>query len=217
MKRVLKGFIAIFMSALLVGPFLVPIPELTDTQPVTKLTYPDSHFAAVNGVQIHYQSRGTGEPAYVLLHGFAASTFSWREVRVFASVRGQVLAFDRPAFGLTERPMKWGDWNPYGAAEQVDIALSLMDSLGIDRIVIGNSAGGNVAAQLALQTPERIDALVLQNSRNRIDGGSNRVFWLRPCCVWPQLQRIGPLLIRSFGRYRHGARKAGLARSDYTG
>ncbi len=78
MKRVLKGFIAIFMFALLVGPFLVPIPELTDTQPVTKLTYPDSHFAAVNGVQIHYQSRGIGEPAYVLLHGFAASTFSWR-------------------------------------------------------------------------------------------------------------------------------------------
>ena len=72
MKRVLKGFIAIFMSALLVGPFLVPIPELTDTRSVT---YLDSHFAAVNGVQIHYQSRGTGEPAYVLLHGFATAAF----------------------------------------------------------------------------------------------------------------------------------------------
>lgn len=198
MKRVLKGFIAIFMSALLVGPFLVPIPELTDTQPVTKLTYPDSHFAAVNGVQIHYQSRGTGEPAYVLLHGFAASTFSWREVRGPLSVRGQVLAYDRPAFGLTERPMKWGDWNPYGAAEQVDIALSLMDSLGIDRaIVIGNSAGGNVAAQLALRAPERVDALVLVSPA--IGGGSNRFAWLRPMLRLPQLQRIGPLLIRSFG------------------
>lgn len=186
------------MSALLVGPFLVPIPELTDTQPVTKLTYPDSHFAAVNGVQIHYQSRGTGEPAYVLLHGFAASTFSWREVRGPLSVRGQVLAYDRPAFGLTERPMKWGDWNPYGAAEQVDIALSLMDSLGIDRaIVIGNSAGGNVAAQLALRAPERVDALVLVSPA--IGGGSNRFAWLRPMLRLPQLQRIGPLLIRSFG------------------
>ena len=91
-----------------------------------------------------------------------------------------------------------GDWNPYGAAEQVDIALSLMDSLGIDRaIVIGNSAGGNVAAQLALRAPERVDALVLVSPA--IGGGSNRFAWLRPMLRLPQLQRIGPLLIRSFG------------------
>ena len=63
------------MSALLVGPFLVPIPELTDTQPVTKLTYPDSHFAAVNGVQIHYQSRGTGEPAMCCSMGSLPARF----------------------------------------------------------------------------------------------------------------------------------------------
>ena len=198
MKKVLLGLIAIVLFAILVGPLLIPIPELTGTLPVTKLTYPDSNFAAVNGVQIHYQSRGAGEPAYVLLHGFAASTFSWREVMGPLSARGQVLAYDRPAFGLTERPMKWDDWNPYGAAEQVDIALSLLDSLGIDRaIVIGNSAGGTVAAQLALRAPERVDALVLVSPA--IGGRGNRSGWLRPVLRLPQLQRIGPLMIRSFG------------------
>ena len=198
MKKVILGLIAVVLFALLVGPLLIPIPELKDTLPVTKLAYPDSHFAAVNGVQIHYRSRGAGEPAYVLLHGFAASTFSWREVMGPLSARGQVLAYDRPAFGLTERPMKWSDWNPYGAAEQVDIALSLLDSLGIDRaIVIGNSAGGTVAAQLALRAPERVDALVLVSPA--IGGRSNRSGWLRPVLRLPQLERIGPLLIRSFG------------------
>lgn len=198
MKKVLLWLIVIVLFALLVGPLLIPIPELKDTLPVTKLAYPDSHFAAVNGVQVHYRSSGAGEPAYVLLHGFAASTFSWREVMGPLSARGQVLAYDRPAFGLTERPMKWSDWNPYGAAEQVDIALSLLDSLGIDRaIVIGNSAGGTVAAQLALRAPERVDALVLVSPA--FGGRSNRSGWLRLVLRLPQLQRIGPLLIRSFG------------------
>ncbi len=83
----------------------------------------------------------------LLLHGFAASTFSWREVLPALGQLGRTVAFDRPAFGLTERPMpeSWqGDWtrqNPYPASAQVDLTVGLMDQLGIDQaVLVGNSA-----------------------------------------------------------------------------
>jgi pimeloyl-ACP methyl ester carboxylesterase len=40
----------------------------------------------------------------VLLHGFAASVFSWREVMGPLAESHTVVAIDRPGFGLTERP-----------------------------------------------------------------------------------------------------------------
>ena len=76
----------------------------------------------------------------MLLHGFAASVFSWREVteplaESLASEIGTVMALDRPAFGLTERPLP-GEWvgeNLYGAENQVELTVGLLDELGSDR------------------------------------------------------------------------------------
>jgi len=41
---------------------------------------PDSQFITLNGARIHYKQGGQGQPALLLLHGFAASEFSWCEV-----------------------------------------------------------------------------------------------------------------------------------------
>ena len=98
---------------LLAGPFLVPVPPLKDTQPVSELADPDSQFIEINNLQVHYKKAGNGEPVFILLHGFGASTFSWREVIDPLSAIGTVIAYDRPAFGLTERPMEWEGDNPY--------------------------------------------------------------------------------------------------------
>ena len=51
-------------------------------------------------------------PTFILLHGFGASTFSWREVMAPLAEAGQVIAYDRPGFGLTERPLTWEGVNP---------------------------------------------------------------------------------------------------------
>eukprot|EP00249_Psilotum_nudum_P023232 c28795_g1_i4 orf=61-861(+) len=96
------------------------------------LADPDSRFAEFHGVQIHYKiahpdddgtavGRATSKrtsstsaeastsivatsPA-ILLHGFGASVFSWERVlQPLAKLLGsKVIAFDRPAFGLTSR------------------------------------------------------------------------------------------------------------------
>jgi len=96
MKPWLRGLLialAVLLVILLVGPFLVPVPPLEGTVPPEQLADPDSRFIEVNGITVHYKMAGSGRPAFILLHGFAASTFSWREVIGPMSEWGTVVAF----------------------------------------------------------------------------------------------------------------------------
>jgi pimeloyl-ACP methyl ester carboxylesterase len=153
----------------------------------------------VDGIDVHYKEMGEGAPALVLLHGFAASTFSWREVMAPLAQEARVVAFDRPAFGLTERPMpgEWGGENPYATRSQAALTVQFMDSLGIERaVLVGNSAGGTVAALVALEHPERVEALVLLDPAI-YGSGSRFPAWLGPLLTSPQMRRVGPLFVRS--------------------
>jgi pimeloyl-ACP methyl ester carboxylesterase len=107
-----------------------------------------------------------------------------------------VIAYDRPAFGLTARPLpgEWTGESPYGPDAQVNMLIGLMDALKIERAIwVGNSAGGGVAALAALRYPSRVDALILVDAA--IGGGSNAP-WYQPLMTTPQGRRIGPLIAR---------------------
>jgi pimeloyl-ACP methyl ester carboxylesterase len=200
MKRALRyvgAGAAVLVVLLLVGPFLVPVPPLEDTVPAEGLADPDSLFVTVDALRVHTKVAGEGEPALLLLHGFGASLFSWREVTQPLGEVGTVVAFDRPAFGLTERPMpgEWDGESPYGQAAQVELTVGLMDALGIERaVLVGNSAGGTVAALTALRHPERVEALVLVDAAIYAGGGSPP--WILPLLRTPQMRRLGPLFTR---------------------
>ncbi len=202
-RRVVLGLLFFLLFLIFVGPFLVPIPPLEGTVPPRQLADPEGLFVDVGGLDVHYklagQAPGEGERALFLLHGFAASTFSWREVMApLAEGGATVVAFDRPAFGLTERPMP-GDWegaSPYRPEAQAALTVGLMDALGIDRaVLVGNSAGGAVALHTALLYPERVEALVLVDAAIYRGGGAPG--WTRPFLRTPQLRRLGPYLVRS--------------------
>ena len=204
MTRKLPRFASItaglLLAVLLIGPFLVPIPPLKHTVPREELADPDSRFTQVNDVQVHYKTAGEGDAAFILLHGFGASVFSWREVMESLGAIGTVVAFDRPAFGLTERPLSWEKGsNPYAPEAQVALVVGLMDTLSIeDAVLVGNSAGGAVAVQIALAYPERVRALVLVDAAIYESGGTPS--WIRPLLNTPQMDRLGPLLARQISR-----------------
>jgi len=164
--------------------------------PPEQLADPDSQFITLDGVRVHYKQTGQGQPALLLLHGFAASEFSWREVMQPLAKFGTIIAYDRPAFGLTERPLKWTGSNPYGAGFQADMVFAMMDAKNVQlAILIGNSAGGAIATLAALRHPERVRALVLVDAAIYSGKSSSGVMdWLLRT---PQAQRLGPLFVRS--------------------
>lgn len=184
-------------TLLAAGPLLVPVPPLQNTLPESALYDQDSKTIDVKGLRLHYKEYGSGKPVFILLHGFGASTFSWRLIMEPLSQYGRVFAYDRPAFGLTSRPMP-GEWvgkNPYSPTFQSELLIAFMDMLGIeDAYLIGNSAGGTVALQTALDNPKRIQGLILVDAAIYMNGGGPS--WLRPILQSPQMRHLGPLVAR---------------------
>lgn len=182
------------------GPFIIPVPELNGLVDESEFIDADSKFIELNNVNIHYKEQGVGEKAFILLHGFGGSTYSWREVMDDFSELGHIIAYDRPAFGLTERPMP-GDWveNPYGVKANIELLRAMMDAKGIDKAyLVGNSAGGFLSVAFSLEYPERVEALILVNPG--VGGGRGPKFpdWALPLMWTPQMRHIGVLWMRDY-------------------
>lgn len=195
LARFLRNLFIILLVVLLVGPFLVPVPPLENTKPIEALKDADSQFIEINDLTVHYKFYGEGEPTFILLHGFGASLFSWREIVQPLSAYGTVIAYDRPAFGLTERPMEWEGANPYSQEAQIELLIDLMNTLRIEKaILVGNSAGGTIAMLAALQHPERVESLILVDPAVYAGGGAPA--WMRLLLNTPQMNHLGPLFAR---------------------
>lgn len=190
---------AVALALLLVVPMLWPVPPLTGLVQPRELADPDSGFAEVDGVEYHYKIAGDAGAScnIVLLHGFGASVFSWRDTLPSLGERCRVLAYDRPGFGLTSRPLP-GEWtgpNPYSASAQADAVVRLMDRFGMQRaVLVGHSAGAVVAVLAAQRYPDRVAGLVLEDPALLSPGGPPG--WITPLLRTPQARRIGPALVR---------------------
>ena len=122
-------------------------------------TPPAGRFVEVDGVRLHYVTRGDGRPV-VLLHGNGMMVQDMEASGLLDDLaqRYRVVAFDRPGFGYSERPRD-RIWTPQAQAELIHAALG---RLGIERpILVGHSWGTLVALALALEQPQDVGALVL--------------------------------------------------------
>jgi len=200
-KRWVRGLliaVVILLLLFVVVPYLIPVPPLAGLVAAEQLADADSQFAEVAGLRFHYKLKGAGEPFIVLLHGFGASLYSWRDVMEPLSRLGTVLAYDRPAFGLTARPLAWTRENPYALPAQVGQLIAWLDRFGVQKaILVGHSAGGTLAAETALRYPERVQALVLVDPAVYAGGGLPE--FVRILAQFPPFRRLGPLLVRSIG------------------
>ncbi|CAB4556443.1 MAG: alpha/beta fold hydrolase [Actinobacteria bacterium] len=200
-SRVLLGLLV----AALIVPFLIPV-ETSGTKTYQEAAGSATSFAKAQGIDIYTditefdcqtESDCENPPVFILLHGFGANTFSYRFVSEPLSAYGDVIAYDRPGFGFTERPTSWEGENPYGSAGNDLILDELVAEYASNREVflVGHSAGGTQAAQYAVDNPGAVTGLILISPAILTTGGSPSGFnWIYSI---PQLDHLGPLLVSS--------------------
>jgi pimeloyl-ACP methyl ester carboxylesterase len=115
-------------------------------------------FVEVDGRRVNVVELGDGEPAMVFVHGLAGSWQNWLEnLPHFAATGHRVIAFDLPGFGASEPPRSKISIPGYGG-----LVDALLDRLGVGPAVfVGNSMGGFIGAEVAIQYPARVQRLVL--------------------------------------------------------
>lgn len=116
----------------------------------------------VGGTRIRYAEMGPPETeqhplAIVFVHGLSGCWQNWLENLPHFARRHRVVALDLPGFGSSP-VSEWEISIPaYGR-----MLLAFCDSLGVrDCAVVGNSMGGFVAAEAAIEQPDRFEKLVL--------------------------------------------------------
>lgn len=112
---------------------------------------------ALRGAEVECVEMGEGPPL-VLVHGLGGCWQNWLENIPALARRHRVIAFDLPGFGASPMPEREISIASYGR-----ILSELCDrlDLGPETAVAGNSMGGFIATEAAIEHPGRFSALVL--------------------------------------------------------
>lgn len=124
----------------------------------------------VRGRKIFYREAGDpSRPTVLLLHGFPASSHTYRELIPLLSGRYHVVAPDYLGSGFSERPSPTN--TTYTFDLLADYVTGFVEALGLDRYVLYmQDFGAPVGYRVALRHPERLRALVVQNANAYLDG-----------------------------------------------
>lgn len=121
-----------------------------------------------NGLTVAYDEVGTGLP-FVLLHGFPHNRSLWAPQTSALLEHGRCIAPDLRGFGESGRE------GPYSMEQYAEDVIGLLDSLGIDRAVVGGlSMGGYVTFAIWRARPQLVRALVLADTRPGADSPDTR-------------------------------------------
>jgi pimeloyl-ACP methyl ester carboxylesterase len=114
-------------------------------------------WVVVDGKAVNYVEMGSGPPL-VLVHGLSGRWANWLEnIPEFARDH-RVIALDLPGFGDSEMPREKISIPGYG-----EFLCAFLDAVGVKEpaVLIGNSMGGFISAEVAIKQPGRVERLVL--------------------------------------------------------
>ncbi len=133
-------------------------------------------YATIDGHQLFYREAGPrNAPAVVLLHGFPASSFMFRDLITTLADRYHVIAPDHLGFGLSDAPPV--EQFDYTFDALTDVTVALLAELGVMRCAIYvHDYGAPIGWRMALRHPDALTAIVTQNG-NGYDVGFVESFW----------------------------------------
>jgi pimeloyl-ACP methyl ester carboxylesterase len=156
-------------------------------------------YADIPDGQIHYRVEGNGNPV-LLLHMAVASSDEYSRVMHFLAPMYRAIALDFLGAGDSD-PAPYA----YQVIDHAKTVVNFMDSIGIKKAsIIGQFNGAMIAAEVAINWPERVDKLVLAgtgfweeseaislneppNFTTKVEikpDGSHLLEWWRRACLW---------------------------------
>ena len=163
-----------------------------------------------DGVRVFYRAAGDpSAPVVLLLHGFPASSFMFRELIPRLANDYRVIAPDLPGFGFTQIP---ADRNYVYSFDQLALTTeAFTKALKIDRYAIYVfDYGAPTGFRLAMAHPERVTAIVTQNGNAYEEGlgdawGPIRQYWASPTAENRDVLRKNILTLKGTRwQYIHG-------------
>jgi len=135
--------------------------ELTAAAPEqTRARYPDeSGFVERDGVRIHWEVYGSGEPTVLLLPTWSIiHSRHWKMQIPYLARHCRVVVFDGRGNGRSDRPQEPA---AYHEREFAADALAVLDATGTDRaVLVSLSLGAQRGLLLAGEHPDRVDGAV---------------------------------------------------------
>ena len=137
----------------------------------------------IDGLELFYREAGPAHaPVILLLHGFPASSFMYRDLLAQLSDRFRLIAPDYPGFGYSDAPPTQAF--SYTFDHLAEVIDAFTDKLGLHEYALYmQDFGGPVGFRLASRHPERISFLVVQNA-NAYEEGLPDSFWTPVRTLW---------------------------------
>lgn len=167
-------------------------------------------FVEADGLRVFYREAGSPQaPVLLLLHGFPASSFQFRELIPRLASRFRVIAPDLPGFGFTEVPEERGYVYTFDALGRTLEAF--VEQLGLTRYAMYFfDYGAPAGLRLALAHPRRITGIVSQNGNAYLEGLGDawdplRTYWAEPSAENRQVVNDNILNLEGIRwQYTHG-------------
>jgi len=125
---------------------------------------PEGQYVQTGQVRMHYLEFGKqGDPVVVFLHGSGPGNSAWANFHLnkdaFVAAGYRVIMPDMVGFGYSDKPLNLGD---YTLKLFCDTLMAGLTAIGISKCsFVGNSLGGGVAIQVALDNPDFVEKLIL--------------------------------------------------------
>jgi 4,5:9,10-diseco-3-hydroxy-5,9,17-trioxoandrosta-1(10),2-diene-4-oate hydrolase len=150
----------------------------------------EGRFVCVGGIDTYYERYGSGPPVILIPPG-GSHTGTWRFNISTLSRSHEVWTLDLPGSGYTEKPATF----PYTHQSYAEFVRDFMTAMNIPKAVfIGQSLGGTVALEFALDFRDRTAGMVLIAA-----GGYPR--GVKPGLLNPLVHRTTNAILMSFSSY----------------